>query len=79
LSKILEKLFDSNFICDTVLFMATAAGFKVIVHFATSTYEKVVATLPTREQAERRSWEYLGADARGVWIESPEGVREIAK
>jgi hypothetical protein len=57
----------------------TSANWKVIVHFATSTYEKVVATLPTREAADRRAFEYTGADARGIWIESPDGIRTSVK
>lgn len=53
------------------------ADYKVIVHFATSSYERVVASYPTYELAQRRIREYQGADARGLWIEHPDGTREV--
>jgi hypothetical protein len=53
----------------------TPAGYAVIVHFATSADERTVATYATFEAADRRAFEYTGADARGVWIRCPDGTR----
>ena len=53
--------------------------YKVIVHFATSYEPRAVASFTTLSAAEREARRYLGADARGIWIESPDGLRTCVR
>lgn len=47
--------------------------FKVYVHFATSSYAYLEAGFGTLEAAQTYARRYLMADARGCWIEKPDG------
>ena len=48
----------------------------IVVWFATSSAERTVATRTTLDDAKREAARYLGADARGVWIQHPNGDYE---
>lgn len=50
--------------------------FKVVVHFATSHSERIVSSFDSLKEAEQESRRYLMADARGVWVEWPDGSRD---
>lgn len=61
-------------------------AFYTVVHFAVDAHPRHVAAfevhgpadyLPARDRALRRAREYLGADAKGVWIEYPNGDRKV--
>ena len=54
-------------------------GYGVIVWFATSSAPRCIGRVASLAAAERAAREYLGADARGVWIERPDGSREVVR
>lgn len=49
------------------------ATYNVLIHFAVGSGPQVVGRYKTLVEAEREARAYLMADAKGIWIEYPQG------
>lgn len=52
--------------------------YKVLVHFAVASFPSTIGEFRTLADAERAARAYL-SDARGVWIQHPDGSREVVR